>query len=121
MSCMAHAAPNLQIAPLGYRVEQITPIAGQPRTFDLTARAAIANAGDPAFAVTARLSSSVAAVQVLDGNVSFGNVPRTHPLRPQQSVDTFRLRFNVPELKDLLDIAVFARSLVQGLTWQVSC
>jgi len=121
VACVVHAAPNLQIAPLGYRVEQITPIIGQPRTFDLTARAAIVNSGDPASSVTARLSSSVVAVQVLDGVVSFGTVPRTPLLRPQQSVDTFRLRFTVPELRDLQDVAAFARSLVQGLTWQISC
>jgi hypothetical protein len=59
LASTVQSAPSLRISPIGYRLEQVTPVAGQSRTFDLTARAGVNNFGDPALSVTAQLSSSL--------------------------------------------------------------
>ncbi len=117
----ALAAPQLSIAPWGYQITQIQTVAGQQRTYDVTARAALVNAGDPATSVTARLTSAVPMVVVLDGEVHFGDVPRTRPLRPAISEDTFALRFTVPRLMSLRELLALVQSVQRGLAWEVSC
>jgi hypothetical protein len=115
------ATPQLTISPLGYRIEQITPVAGQTRTYEVTARAGVTNAGGEALAVVAQLTSSTQEVQVLDGQIAFGNVPRTSPFRPAISLDTFRLRIVLPRSRSVLALLQFVHETVEALVWRVDC
>lgn len=118
---VAQAAPKLIISPLGYQVTQVQAVPGAARTFDITSRAGVVNLGDSASNVTARLTSSSPNFIVLDGDVSFGNVPRTSALKPVISRDTFKLRVVLPPKKSLLALLDFVRSVHESLSWQVSC
>ncbi len=115
------AAPRLVISPFGYRIEQIAPVDGQARAYDLTLRAGVANPGDPAADVTARLSSSFDGVMVLDGQIGFGDVGRASLLRPAVSLDTFRLRLTLPRRSSLWVLLQYVQSALDGLSWTVSC
>jgi hypothetical protein len=115
---VVQGAPELQIAPLGYQVVQIQAVPGMSRTFDVTARASVRNLGDPALGVTARLASSSPYFIVLDGDLSFGDVPRTAPLRPVISRDTFTLRVILPARRQIHEFIV---ALHTSLTWTFSC
>jgi len=117
----ASAAPSLAMAPLGFRVESVTPVAGIPRTYDVIARAAIYNTGDPAANVTAQLTSSSAELVIADGNVSFGNVGRVTRLRPVQSVDTFKIRLTFPRPHTFAEALQFVRTTIESLSWRISC
>lgn len=116
-----HAAPALRVAPLGYQVTQVKAVPGQARTYDVSARVGIANLGDPARDVSATLTSRAPTFVVLDGVVYFGDVPRTSPLRPLRSSDTFTLRVTVPRIMNLFDLLRFVRSIHDASSWQISC
>src|SRR5262245_48392152 len=88
----AQAAPNLAISPLGLQITQLQEVSGNPRAIDVTARTGVVNRGDLALAVRATLMSSSPRFIVLDGEIAFGNVPRTPLIRPVISQDTFKLR-----------------------------
>ncbi|HEU4592049.1 MAG TPA: PKD domain-containing protein [Steroidobacteraceae bacterium] len=117
----AYASPALHISPLGYRVTQVQAVRGDPRAYDVTARAGIANLGDKAFEVTARLTSRFPRFIVLDGDVSFGDVPRTGLGRPVISGDTFKLRVMLPAGGDLRTLLQFVASINESLEWVLSC
>ncbi len=117
----AHAAPQLSVSRFAYLVTQVQPVNGNPRAFDVTARVGVLNSGDPAVDVSARLASSHPEVQVLDGDVIFGDVPRTRAGRPAISRDTFALRITVPRLTSLSQLLTFVKSLHESLVWQTSC
>ncbi len=117
----AQAAPQLAISPFGYQIIQVQAVPGNPRAFDVTARAGVFNPGDPATAVTARLMSSSPSFIVLDGDVTFGSVPRTPILRPVISLDTFKLRVILPASRNRSGLLDFIRSIHQSLAWQVNC
>ncbi len=118
----ASAAPKLAISPLGYRIEQLVQVSGAPRTYDLTGRAGVANAGDTARNVTAQLSTAgVAGVAVLDGQLSFGDVARTALLRPVISRDTFKLRFVLPQSTSVLGLIQYFQTAIESLQWSVAC
>lgn len=117
----AYSAPKLSISPLGYQITQLQGVPGSPRAFDVTSRVGVANSGDPAIEVTAQLASDVQAVIVLDGQVGFGNVPRTRPLRPVSSQDTFKLRIIVPSFMRFAEVLDFIREVQAGLSWTISC
>jgi len=121
LSAGAYAAPQLAISPLGYQIIQLQGVPGNPRVFDVTARAGVVNLGDPATAVTARLMSSSSSFIVLDGDVSFGNVPRTTLWRPVISLDTFKLRVILPANRNRNSIIEFIQAIHHSLSWQVSC
>src|SRR5262249_1576140 len=69
--------------------------------------------------VTARLTSRSPSFIVLDGDVSFGDVPRT--ARPVLSRDTFKLRVILPTRGDLRALLLFVQSLDESLASAVSC
>jgi hypothetical protein len=117
----ALAAPALAMAPLGYRIESVTPVSGAQRTYDVTARAGVYNTGDPATSVTAQLLSSSAQITIADGNLSFGNVSRVTRLNPVISTDTFKLRVTVPRPHTFLEAVHFARTTIDALSWRISC
>lgn len=121
LAAAVHAAPQPRISPLGYQITQVQAVPGNRRAFDVTARAGVVNTGDPAVDVAARLISSHPNVVVLDGDVRFGNVPRTAAHRPVISRDTFSLRITVPRLMSWPDLLTFVRSVHEALAWQVSC
>src|SRR5688572_2067113 len=121
VAAAAAAAPQLSISPVGYRIENLEPVAGVPRTYDLTARAGVANTGDTATAVTARLDSTSSSITVLDGDLSFGTVGRAPLLRPVISQDTFRLRIVLPKSQSLLTLIKFAQTSLEALSWTISC
>lgn len=115
------AAPQLSISPLGYRIESALLVQNAPRTYEVVARAAITNTADRAVNVMAQLSSSTSGVVVTDGAVSFGDVPRTSPLRPQRSIDTFSVRFVLPDSRNPGSVIEFLQKSLQGLSWTISC
>jgi uncharacterized repeat protein (TIGR01451 family) len=121
---VAWAAPQLNISPLGYRLVQVTQVANQSKpTIDIAARAGILNRGDQALNVSANLSSSLSGVTILDGVVSFGDVPRTRVL-PVTSRDTFALRAVLPATvnpKKPAQVYLYALSLLPKLSWSISC
>ena len=121
VSALASAAQPLAISPLGYQITQVDAVAGTSRTYDVTSRVGIVNAGDPVSAVTARLTSSSSSFIVLDGDVAFGNVPHTSQLRPAISRDTFKLRITLPQKVNLVTLLNLVRNLHQSLGWQISC
>ena len=121
---VAWAAPLLNIAPLGYRLVQVTQVPNQSRpTIDIVARAGILNQGDPALNVVATLTSSAAGVTVLDGLVSFGNV-QVAKVWPVTSRDTFTLRVILPtqvKPRTLAQLYTFASTALSGLRWSINC
>ena len=121
---IAWAAPLLRIAPLGYHLVQVTQVPNQPTpTIEIVARAGMLNEGDPALNVSATLTSSTSGVAVLDGLVSFGNVPLSN-VRPVTSQDTFTLRVTLPaqvKPKNLAQLYSFAKSVLSGLRWTINC
>jgi hypothetical protein len=120
LAAAAHAAPQLSISRHGYLITQVQSVPGNRRAFDVTARAAVVNAGDRATDVAARLTSTHPNVVVLDGVVSFGDVPRNSVLNPRISRDTFKLRITVPRLMSLGQLLTFVHGAHQSLSWQVS-
>ena len=78
----AESAPRLRISRIGFRFLQIERVPGHARSYDVAARASVVNLGDAATDVTASLTSGAPGFLVLDGTVSFGNVPRTSPFGP---------------------------------------
>jgi len=112
--------PQLRISPFGYQITRITPVRDDPRGFDVTARAGVVNSGAPALGVTARLNSSSPGVSVLDGDVRFGNVPRSSR-RAVISQDTFTIRIRLPRSLDPALITELIRSIHGSLDWMVSC
>ncbi len=121
---IAWAAPLLSIAPLGYRLVQVTqvPNASKP-TIEIVARAGVLNRGDPALNVSATLTSSSASITVLDGLVRFGAVP-TKPKWPVISQDTFSIRLELPtsvNRKKWSAIVAFAESTCSALRWTINC
>ena len=121
---IAWAAPLLSISPLGYQLVQIKQVANQPKPIiEIVARAGVLNRGDLARNVSATLTSSAAGVAVLDGLVSFGNVPLAK-VWPVTSQDTFTLRVILPaqvKPKNLAQIYSFASTALAGLRWSINC
>ncbi len=117
----AQAAPSLRISPLGYYVTQVQAVPDQPRTWDVTSRVGVVNSGDPAIDVVARLMSHSASFVVIDGEVSFGDIPHTRWLRPARSRDTFTLRVTGSGIKNLSELFAFVRDLHESTAWQISC
>lgn len=116
----AHAGTeSLSISPVGYRIESVVQMA--PGTFDLVARAAIANSGPLASNVTAQLSSTTAGAIVIDGDVRFGNVSTTAPSKPVRSIDTFRLRLILPNPISWQAALQYAQATLGGLAWRIGC
>jgi hypothetical protein len=116
---VAGAAPQLRISPNGYEITQVQAVSGSPGTYDVTARAGIVNRGDPAIAVTARLTSSSPDYLVLDGDLRFGDVPRTG--RPVRSLDTFQLRVLVGVSRNAPALGRAVLTMLEALTWEISC
>jgi hypothetical protein len=117
----ASAAPSLAMAPIGFRIESVTPVPGIPRTYDVVARAGIYNTGDPATNVTAQLTSSSAQMVIADGDVSFGAVGRVTRLNPVTSIDTFKVRLTYPRPHTLAEALQFVRTTIESLSWRISC
>jgi hypothetical protein len=115
---VSHAAPRLTIPPNGYDVTLAQPVAGDPRAFDITARASVINRGDAALAVTAQLVGSYADVAILDGELRFGDVPAKQTAISQ---DTFQLRLTIAGRTDSASVLRAARSMLRSLEWQVGC
>jgi PKD repeat protein len=118
---LGHAAPSLSISPYGYRIVQATPVAGTSNQFELVARAGIANSGEAAQGVSARLTSSTPTVTVLDGSVTFGTVGAVTLQRPIISADTFKLRVTTPRKPTLQNILQFAQTALNSLAWTIEC
>lgn len=121
MPALASAAPQLAIAPFGYRVEQAVRAPDMPRAYDVTLRAGVVNTGDPASAVVAQLTSSTQDIMVLDGQVGFGNVARTAALRPAMSLDTFKVRFVFPSAISVAALLQYLQTAVGSLHWRLAC
>src|SRR5262245_39483110 len=115
------AAPRLAISPLGLQITQVQEVGGTPRAVDITARTGVINRGDPANAVRATLSSSSARFIVLDGELFFGDVPRTSLLRPVISRDTFKLRILLPNSRKPTALLTLFREINESLSWQLTC
>jgi len=118
---LAQAAPQLQISPLSYQLTQLQPVPGNPRALDVTSRVGVVNVGDRALDVKAHLVSTSSNFIVLDGDVSFGDVPRTPQWKPTMSRDTFQLRVILPPHRDLRQLLQLLTSLHESLVWTVSC
>ena len=116
-SLVSHAAPQLSIAPDGYEITQVQPVAGDARAFDVTARATAINRGDPALAVTAQISATLANVAILDGDLRFGDIPAKGASLSQ---DTLQLRISQSVRSDKGALSQ-ALSVLRSLRWQVSC
>lgn len=124
-SAIIPAAPSgqssLQIESARYRIEQVVPVPGAALTYDVTARAAISNAGTAASGATARIVGVDPAATVFDGNVGFGDVPPIAPLDAIRSIDTLKLRIVITAPDDLQHAIQSAQALIEGLYWQISC
>ena len=112
---LAQAAPQLQISPLSYQLTQLQPVPGNPRALDVTSRVGVVNVGDRALDVKAHLVSTSSNFIVLDGDVSFGDVPRTPQWKPTMSRDTFQLRVILPPHRDLRQLLQLLTSLHESL------
>jgi hypothetical protein len=121
LASTAHAAPRLAISPLGLQITQLEEVRGNPRAIDVTARNGVVNRGDPAFAVRATLMSTSSRLVVLDGELFFGDVPRTPLLRPVISQDTFKLRIVLPNSHRPSALLTALREISESLSWQVTC
>lgn len=121
-SPLAHAVPAPAIAPDAYEIAQLDRLAGQARpTYHLTARPSVYNTGTLARGVTATLTGGAGEFIVLDGDVRFGQVPRTPITLACPSVDTFRIRFVLPPGVHPHQVWTYAHTLMRGLTWQIAC
>src|SRR6186997_553447 len=112
---LAQAAPQLQISPLSYQLTQLQPVPGNPRALDVTSRAGVVNVDDRALDVKAHLVSTSSNFIVLDGDVGFGDVPRTPQWKPTMSRDTFQLRVILPPHRDLRQLLQLLTSLHESL------
>jgi hypothetical protein len=121
LATAAHAEPRLAITPLGLQITQLQEVPGNPRAIDVTARTGVINRGDPATAVRATLVSSSPKFVVLDGELFFGDVPRTALLRPVISQDTFKLRITLPKSRTPLALLALLQEINQSLDWNVTC
>jgi hypothetical protein len=111
----------LRMEPVAYHIERVSIPKGKEGVVDITARAAIINHGSKAIDVTADVTSDSAAVKVLDGHVSFGNVGRTWLWWPTRSRDTFRIRFTLPRVRSIREGAEAVERMFGQLTWRISC
>ncbi|HKS55940.1 MAG TPA: PKD domain-containing protein, partial [Steroidobacteraceae bacterium] len=121
MATGAYAEPRLSITPLGLQITQLQEVPGTPRAIDVTARTAVINRGDPARAVRATLVSSSPKFIVLDGELFFGDVPRSSPLRPVVSQDTFKLRILLPASRRPISILTLLLEINDSLSWHITC
>lgn len=117
----AYAEPRLSITPLGLQITQLQEVPGTPRAIDVTARTAVINRGDAARAVRATLVSSSPKFIVLDGELFFGDVPRSSPLRPVVSQDTFKLRILLPTSRRPISILTLLLEINDSLSWHITC
>jgi hypothetical protein len=117
----AYAEPRLSVTPLGLQITQLREVTGTPRAIDVTARTAVINRGDPARAVRATLVSSSPKFIVLDGELFFGDVPRSPPLRPVVSQDTFKLRILLPASRWPISILTLLLEINDSLSWHITC
>jgi Tol biopolymer transport system component len=114
-------AAQLRIPPLGYEIVRILPVPGDSRAIDVKSRVWVTNTGAGAIDARAHIASTSPTFIVLDGEVQFGDVPRTPFLQPALSIDTFSLRIRLPARVSPLTWLELARAIQKDLVWQISC